>query len=297
MRTCSCFRLLRSASPRLHATVNAILFQANHSHTSSLTTQLQSTRSLNNATTHRHRTHPATQIPSFTPHLRSMSHTAAAPSHHPRPTLRPADVRVLVPIADGTEEVEATSIITVFRRAGCNVTVASCASTATTSSSSSLTLTGARGALLTADVALIALETPVGGWTAIALPGGKPGAERFRDTPALIDMLRAQRSAGRLIAAICASPAIVLQSHGLLPPRRTGHPSFELVDADSSGGDRRDDGRVVYDAEWNTVTSQGPGSAIEFALHCVGLLCGDETARQVAQPMCLNFTPQPTAKL
>ena len=213
-------------------------------------------------------------------------------SHSANPTTRPChspkDVHVLVPIADGTEEVEATSIITVFRRAGCNVTVAS--------TSAQLTITGARGAHLTADSVLGEVVQPAGGWTVIALPGGKPGAEHFRDTPTLIQLLRAQRQANRLIAAICASPAIVLQPHGLLPPHRTGHPSFELKAGDSSG-DERDEGRVVYDKESNTVTSVGPGSAFEFAMFCVGLLCGDGKVTEVAQPMCLNFTPQPTAKL
>ena len=218
-----------------------------------------------------------------------MSHSSA----FSRRILSPGDVHVLVPIADGTEEVEATSIITVFRRASCHVTVAS--------TSQQRTVKGARGALLTADQLLAEVQQPADGWTAIVLPGGKPGAEHFRDTPALIQMLRAQRSAGRLVGAICASPAIVLQSHGLLPPRRTGHPSFELSGGEGGsgggGGDKRDEGRVVYDAECNTVTSLGPGSAIEFALACVGLLCGDGKMTEVAQPMCLSFTPQPTAKL
>ena len=219
-------------------------------------------------------------------HVMSRSSTSTS-----RPTHSPSDVRVLVPIDDGTEEVEATSIITVFRRAGCHVTVASTAQQPT--------VTGARGAHLTADTTLAALQQPAGGWTAIALPGGKAGAEHFRDTPALIQLLRRQRESNRLIAAICASPSIVLQPHGLLPPHRTGHPSFELTaNADGGGSsDRRDDGRVVYDKEQNTVTSLGPGSAIEFALFCVGLLCGDSKMAEVAQPMCLNFTPQPTAKL
>ena len=214
-----------------------------------------------------------------------MSHSSAPAT---RPLLSPTAVHVLVPIADGTEEVEATSIITVFRRANCNVTVAS--------TTTNPTITGARSARLTADCLLTEAQQPVGGWTVIALPGGKVGAEHFRDSDALIQLLRAQRDAGRLIAAICASPAIVLQSHGLLPPHRTGHPSFELKDG-GSGSDRRDDGRVVYDREWNTVTSLGPGSAFEFALFCLGLLCGDGKVAEVAQPMCLSFTPQPTAKL
>ena len=59
--------------------------------------------------------------------------------------------RVLVPIADGTEEIEAVCIIDTLRRAGAEVTVAS----VETQNLASLQVTASRGVKLVAD-ALIA---------------------------------------------------------------------------------------------------------------------------------------------
>lgn len=107
-----------------------------------------------------------------------------------------------------------------------------------------------------------------------------PGAKHLRDSKELIKILKQQKNEGRLYGAICASPAVVLQSHGLLEGRRaTNHPSF------SNMLENREDinSRVVVDG--NCVTSRGPGTAIEFALKLVEILYGIETAEEVAGPM------------
>ena len=113
--------------------------------------------------------------------------------------------KVLVPIADGSEEIEAVCIIDTLRRAGAEVTVASV---------DKLQVTASRGVKLVAD-ALIA-DCAGQTYDCIALPGGMPGAEHLRDSAELIEMLKKQKQAGRLYAAICASPAVVLQHHGLM---------------------------------------------------------------------------------
>jgi 4-methyl-5(b-hydroxyethyl)-thiazole monophosphate biosynthesis len=110
-------------------------------------------------------------------------------------------------------------------------------------------------------------------YDAIVLPGGMPGAENLRDTPALIELLKAQRDAGRLYAAICAAPAVALLPHGLLAGKRaTCFPSFldRLMAADDVVAS---EARVVVDG--NLVTSRGPGTAIEFALTLIERLFGD----------------------
>lgn len=58
--------------------------------------------------------------------------------------------------------------------------------------------------------------------------GGMPGAERLRDCEALISLVRKQKDAGRLYAAVCASPAVVFEAKGLIPPgaKATAHPGF-----------------------------------------------------------------------
>jgi 4-methyl-5(b-hydroxyethyl)-thiazole monophosphate biosynthesis len=179
---------------------------------------------------------------------------------------------VLVPIADGIEEIEAVCIIDVLRRAGASVTVAAVGGQQVTAS---------RGVKLVAD-RLIA-DCVGTTYDLIALPGGMPGAEHLRDSRELEVLLKAQGREGRLYAAICASPAVVLRHHGLLENRRaTCHPNF-VSHLDHTGEAEE---RVVVDGP--CVTSRGPGTAIEFALKLVELLFGEATAREVAQPMVVR---------
>ncbi len=180
--------------------------------------------------------------------------------------------KVLVPIADGTEEIEAVCIIDTLRRAGADVTVASV---------DQLQVTASRGVKLVAD-ALIA-DCTAQTYDCIALPGGMPGAEHLRDSAELIAMLKKQKAAGSLYAAICASPAVVLHPHGLLEGlKATCYPSFR----NKLDPPHASDERVVVDG--NCVTSQGPGTAIEFALKLVELLFGRREAHEVADAMLVT---------
>jgi protein deglycase len=121
----------------------------------------------------------------------------------------------------------------------------------------------------------------------IALPGGIPGAEHLRDCALLIEMLRAQRDAGRLYGAICASPAVALLPHGLLAGRRaTCFPNY-LTDLDEAEAVEASEARVVADG--NLVTSRGPGTAIEFALALIARLFDDPAkATAIGQQMLVQ---------
>jgi 4-methyl-5(b-hydroxyethyl)-thiazole monophosphate biosynthesis len=123
-------------------------------------------------------------------------------------------------------------------------------------------------------------------WDLVVLPGGIPGAEHLRDCGQLVEILKRQHRRQALYAAICASPAVVLQHHGLLEGRRaTSHPAFaEQLDSQKAAASR-----VVVDG--SCVTSSGPGTAIEFALELVAQLFGREKAREVAAPMVLERMP------
>ena len=180
-------------------------------------------------------------------------------------------MKVLVPIANGSEEIEAVCIIDILRRAGAEVTVASV---------HDLQITASRGLRVVADKLLEECVNET--YDLIALPGGIPGAEHLRDTPQLIEMLKRQRAQGRLFAAICASPAVVLQHHGLLENRQvTGHPAF----VDRLENKQAIESRTVVDG--NCITSRGPGTAIEFALKLVEALYGSEKMLEVGGPMVL----------
>lgn len=179
--------------------------------------------------------------------------------------------KVLVPIADGTEEIEAVCIIDVLRRAGAEVTVASVGD---------LQITASRGVKLVADARLQDCLDET--YDLIALPGGIPGAEHFRDSRDLVDLLKRQDRRGGWLGAICASPAVVLQTHGLLDGRQaTCHPAF----SEHIGNSQQMASRVVVDGK--CITSRGPGTALEFALKLVELLFDEERARSVAEPMLM----------
>ncbi len=173
---------------------------------------------------------------------------------------------VLVPIADGSEEIEAVCIIDVLRRAGARVTVASV---------DGLQVTASRSVKLVADKLIADCVNDT--YDLIALPGGMPGAEHLRDSEELTKMLKRQQEEGRLYAAICASPAVVFKHHGLLGKRRaTAHPNF----ANQLDNQAVVQVRVVVDE--TCVTSRAPGTAIEFALKLVELLYNKEKAQKVA---------------
>ncbi|MGL4207715.1 MAG: DJ-1 family glyoxalase III [Aeromonadaceae bacterium] len=178
----------------------------------------------------------------------------------------------LVVIAPGCEELEAVASIDVLVRGGVKVTVASVCP------QGRLQVTASRGVKLVADVLLDAVAQEQ--FDLILLPGGLPGAEYLRDTPKLIDMLKAQRARGAWRAAICATPALVLAYHHLIGPAHvTGYPGTE-----DKLSNYVPQPVVVDDAE-RLITSQGPGTAVAFALAALQVLEGPTLAQKVATGM------------
>lgn len=173
--------------------------------------------------------------------------------------------RVLVPLAEGFEELEAVTIIDILRRAGIEVVVASLAGS---------TVTGSHGIRLAADTPLAALVEQ--DFDMIALPGGMPGAEHLKNDPRIAEFVRRLHAHGRPVAAICAAP-MVLAAAGVLEGRRaTSYPGFLAGTAATEvTGDA-----VVVDR--NVITSRGPGTALDFALALVEELMG-RPARQAIE--------------
>lgn len=179
---------------------------------------------------------------------------------------------VLIPVADGSEDIETVTLIDVLRRADLAVTVAS------VMPEQRLQITAARGTRLVADCHVSQCRQQV--FDLIALPGGLPGAQHLRDCPELVALLHQQKDSGRWLAAICASPAVVLAHHGLDQGfQTTAHPGF------TAQLHQFRDQRTVTDR--HCITSQGPGTALEFALTLVEALLGKDKRAQVAAPMVL----------
>ncbi|SMF04343.1 4-methyl-5(b-hydroxyethyl)-thiazole monophosphate biosynthesis [Alteromonadaceae bacterium Bs31] len=185
-------------------------------------------------------------------------------------------ISVLVPIADGTEELEAVTVIDVLRRAGAEVSIASVMP--------SKNILASRGVKIEADCLIDACAVQT--WDVIVLPGGMPGAEHFQNCKALITLLKSQIAADRWIAAICSAPAVVLGRHDLIGDKNaTCYPAFQQeLQAKVAHLAHK---KVVVDHK--LITSQGPGTATEFALTIVNEVFGDDKAAQVAAGMLSNY--------
>lgn len=183
---------------------------------------------------------------------------------------------VLVCLAPGSEEIEAVTAIDLLVRAGIKVTTASVAS------DGDLAIICSRGVTLLADAALVTLADEH--FDAIVLPGGLKGAECFRDSPLLVEKIHQTHLQGHIVAAICAVPALVLQHHNLFPTgNMTGFPALKTEIPTGQWIEKR----VVYDPRVNLLTSQGPGTSMEFALKLIELLLGKAKAAEVAAQLVL----------
>ncbi|XP_021890204.1 protein DJ-1 homolog B [Carica papaya] len=183
--------------------------------------------------------------------------------------------QILVPIANGSEEMEAVMIIDILRRAKANVVVAAVGD--------NLEILASRQVKLVADILLD--EAAKFSYDLIVLPGGLGGAQTFANSEILVNMLKKQMETNRPYAAICASPALVLEPNGLLKGKKaTAFPALCSKLSDQSHAENR----VVVDG--SLVTSRGPGTTMEFSLAIVEKLFGRDKALDLAKIML--FTRQ-----
>jgi len=173
--------------------------------------------------------------------------------------------KVLVPIADGTEEIEAVVIIDILRRAGANVTVAGLTENVKCS----------RNVKIKADIVLDSIRDDAD-FDLIVLPGGGKGVENLIKSNKLRTIIENNRLKS-LIAAICAAP-LILDKFGIITRELhfTSHPS---VKSRFTHG-HYSDGTVVISN--NVITSRGAGTAFEFALALVEQLYGKSMAEEIS---------------
>ncbi len=170
---------------------------------------------------------------------------------------------VLVPLAQGCEELEAITIIDLLRRAGIDVTSAGL---------DEKHVTASRGVVLIPDTDLdSALKE---NYDMIVLPGGLPGADHLDNDSRLRERIINMVEKGKYVAAICAAPK-VLASAGLLKDKKvTCYPGVL-----NALGIKSEETAVVTDG--NIITSRGPGTAMDFALTLIEKLAGKEKRDEV----------------
>lgn len=174
--------------------------------------------------------------------------------------------RVLVPLAEGFEELEAVTIVDLLRRAEIEVVIAGLKPGPVTAS---------RGTVLVPDSTLEA--EMAGTFDMIVLPGGLPGARHLEADQRVLDLLRRHAADDRYTAAICAAPKVLARAGLLEGKSATAYPG-SLAAADFPQIDLVQDPLVV---DGRVVTSRGPGTAMDFALCLVELLVGQERRRDV----------------
>jgi 4-methyl-5(b-hydroxyethyl)-thiazole monophosphate biosynthesis len=172
--------------------------------------------------------------------------------------------RVLVPLAQGCEELEAVTIVDLLRRAGIEVVTAGLEQGPVTAS---------RGVVLVPDTTLEAVLEQE--FDMIVLPGGLLGADHLDQDPRIHALLLRLSEAGRYTAAICAAPK-VLAGAGLLDGRRaTSYPGLleDFPRINKLPAPVVTDGKVI--------TSRGPGTAMDFALALIETLNDRQTRERI----------------
>jgi len=174
--------------------------------------------------------------------------------------------RVLIPLAQGCEELEAVTVIDLLRRAGIEVL---------TVGLDAQPVIASRGVVLIPDTDLGQVLDE--DFDMIVLPGGLPGADNLDNDPRIHQLLRRMQDKGKYTAAICAAPK-VLANAGLLADRQaTSYPGF--IDAMDLPSTRVLEQAVVIDGK--VITSRGPGTAMDFALTLIEQLAGPEVRGSV----------------
>ena len=178
--------------------------------------------------------------------------------------------RVLVPLANGCEELEAVTIIDLLRRAGIEVVTAGLGDGPVTAS---------RGVVLIPDRSLDQVLDD--DFDMVVLPGGLPGADHLDADPRIHALLQRMAEQDRYTAAICAAPKVLLNAGLLDGHKATAYPG--VIDSLVGESTQYSEEAVVSDGR--VVTSRGPGTAMDFALTLIEHLLGAAKREQVESPL------------
>lgn len=174
-------------------------------------------------------------------------------------------MRILIPLAEGFEEIEAIVVIDILRRADIEVVVAGLKEGL---------IEGAHMIRVQPDVSLNILDPDK--FDGLVLPGGFPGYVNLENDDRVLNILKQMNNTGKCIAAICCAPSVLIKAGILQGKRATVSPSGKAKVAACA---LYSEDRVVVDG--NLVTSRSPGTAMEFALKLVEVLAGEEKMMKI----------------
>ncbi len=174
--------------------------------------------------------------------------------------------RVLVPLAQGCEELEAITITDLLVRAGVDVTTAGL---------DDQPVTASRGTTIIPDTTIDSVLDQT--FDLIVLPGGLPGADHLRDDANVQALLKNHAGEGRYIGAICAAPKAVAEAGLLDGKKATAYPGV----LEALNDNRIEVKNSAIEIDGNIVTSRGPGTAMDFALMLIELLEGPAKKEEV----------------
>lgn len=205
-------------------------------------------------------------------------------------------MKILVFLAPGFEEIEALTVVDYLRRAEQNVITVSVPENGSTEISS--VVDGSHGITVITDMVLKDLEEELEGNLpdAIYFPGGMPGAANLAANEYLIKLVRDMQNAGKLVAAMCASPAVFLSKTGILAGRNwTCYPGMNANIAEYCGSEsvaaelNKGNAHIAYVPfvyDRNLLTGRGPGTAEQFAMKFVEIAAGSEAAQKIHDGSC-----------
>ena len=180
--------------------------------------------------------------------------------------------KVAILLAEGFEELEAVAPIDALRRAGVEVVIAGLTPDPVAS---------ARNVKIVPDTTIEELKPEE--LDMVILPGGAGGVEKLKQDPRVEALIKAMQEKKKLIGAICAAPTALAKFGVLQGKKATVYPSLVEEIKPATYVDQP----VVEDE--NIVTSQGPGTALEFGLKLVEKLVGKEKAKEVAKRMLAHY--------
>lgn len=204
--------------------------------------------------------------------------------------------KIAVFLAPGFEEIEALTPVDYLRRAG--LEVATVAVNSKEFADADQIVVGSHGIPVFADMLLkdfisaSKAELP----DAIFFPGGMPGATNLAANEFLIELVQKMEKAGKIVSAVCASPAVVLSKTGILSGRKwTCYPKMNEALSEYCGSAEKaseltkdsvhvPDVPFVFDK--NLLTGRGPGTAEQFSMKLVEILAGTETAEKIRTGSC-----------